>query len=110
MGNLFGRDGLGKWIAFDDPKIDDYIDNILNEIVSKTVNKFYPETIILDGSFAQGEGTVIKKNENLRMVMVFPSIVKLLSSGQIRLLCQKMDHLFVGSGYVVGQPVLKKRQ
>lgn len=71
MGNLFGRDGLGKWIAFDDPKIDDYIDNILNEIVSKTVNKFYPETIILDGSFAQGEGTVIKKNDHIEILSDF---------------------------------------
>lgn len=66
-----GCDIVGKWIAFNDPEIDSHIDNILNEIVSKIVDTFNPDAIILDGSFAHGEGTVIKKEGEVRILSDF---------------------------------------
>ncbi len=65
---------MGQWIASDDMEADGYIDSILREIVSELVSAFHPDSIILDGSFAHGEGTVIHSDNEIKLLSDFDMV------------------------------------
>lgn len=62
---------MGQWIAANDKIADEYVDSILKEIVTEIVSAFHPDSIILDGSFAHGEGTVIHTENGIKLLSDF---------------------------------------
>ncbi len=50
---------MGKYTAWDDPRVDQTVQGHLDEIASMIRSRVAPQAIILRGSFSQGEGSVL---------------------------------------------------
>ena len=52
----------------DDPKINEKVSEIIEELKEEIVSHFHPKSIILTGSFGRGEATVVEENGKLKFL------------------------------------------
>ena len=57
---------MGKYTALDDPIVDQTVEDHLKKIVRAICSHFDPRSIVLRGSFSQGEGSVVVEGSRLR--------------------------------------------
>lgn len=59
---------MGKYTALDDPIVDQTVENHMQQIVAAIRSRIEPQTIILRGSFSQGEGSVLVEGDRLHFI------------------------------------------
>lgn len=59
---------MGKYTLLDDPIVDKTVDGHMEIITKEIVDKVKPESIILGGSFGRGEGSVILKKSEAKIL------------------------------------------
>ena len=59
---------MGKYTQLDVPFVEGRISEIVKQVTDEVVAKFQPRTVILKGSFARGEASVIIKDESLKFL------------------------------------------
>lgn len=68
-GEYFGkRIKMGKYTVLDNPIVDESIDAHMKIITKEVVDRIKPESVILTGSFGRGEGSVILKNSEVKIL------------------------------------------
>jgi len=59
---------MGKYTVLDNPIVDETIDAHMKVITKEMVDRIKPESVILTGSFGRGEGSVILKNSEVKIL------------------------------------------
>jgi hypothetical protein len=62
------RHKMGKYTAWDDPIVDQTVEEHLQQIVTAVRSRIEPQAIILRGSFSRGEGSVVIEGNRLRFL------------------------------------------
>ena len=82
---------MGNYTALDNPIVDNYIENHLNQIVSAITAQTTPQSIILYGSTARGEASVMVEGERVHMLSDYEISVVGRFPG-LRRLCATLSH------------------
>ena len=70
---------MGKFTALDDPLVDQTVETHLQRIVAGVRSRMEPQAIIIRGSFARGEGSVVMQDGALRFLSDYEIDVVTLS-------------------------------
>ncbi|MCL5256612.1 MAG: nucleotidyltransferase domain-containing protein [Chloroflexi bacterium] len=66
---------MGRFTAWDDPLVDQTVEHHLREIVTAIRAQLSPDSIILRGSFARGEGSVVTDGDQLTFLSDYELVV-----------------------------------
>ncbi len=64
-----------SYTALNDPEVDRKVEEIANRIIGKVILHLNPESLILIGSFAKGEATILLEDGNLKFLSDFEIVV-----------------------------------